>query len=166
MPHDELRVSPADSPLPLAEAAAIDGGVDLAALPREIADRLGTGVGESVRALRRLTRALLVAIGLSLLACIPTLITHVPTALLAPITAGYTTGGIMRLTGGESLALSLVFLALIGLPLPIAHARFGVLTSLGTPTVVFFAVVAAVYFAVLIGAFAWIGGGGLSDDAA
>ena len=166
MPPDELRVSPADAPLPLAGAAVIDGSGDLATLPRELADRLAVGARTAFRVLTRMTRALLVAIGLSLLACIPTMITHVPTALLAPITAGYTTGGILRLTAWESLALSLIFLVLIGLPLPIAHARFGVLASLGTPTVVFFAVFAAIYFAVLIGAFAWIGGGGLSNDAA
>ena len=133
---------------------------------RPMAGRLAATLGTALHALRRLGKAMLIATGLSLLTCSPTMITHLPTALLAPITAGYTTGGILKLNGTEALGLSLAFLLLIGLPLPIVHARYGVLGTLGTPTVVFFSVVAAVYYAVLVGAFAWIGGGGLSDAAA
>lgn len=161
MPPDDANVPlAAPGPVPVAEGT-LNGPV---AVPAVVASRLAPHLLAVLHMLRRLGKALLVATGLSLLACVPTMITHLPTALLAPITAGYTTGGILRLSGRESLVLSLVFLLLVGLPLPIAHARYGVLATLATPTVVFFAAVAAVYYAVLIGAFAWIGGGGLEDD--
>ena len=166
MTTPESNPSSAASPILLADGGPVDYAADgLSGNAFAAPDRLVSTAGALVAAVQRLGKALLVAIGLSLLASIPTLITHLPTALLAPITAGYTTGGILRLTGKESAALSVVFLLLIGIPLPIAHLRFGVLATLGTPTVVFFSVFAAIYYAVLIGAFAWVGGGGLSHDA-
>lgn len=82
-----------------------------------------------------------------------------PTALLSPLSAGYTAGGVVKVNGTEAACIALFFMLLIAPSLPLAHAQFGILPHLSMITVAFLSIVAAIYYGVLVGVMSWIGGG-------
>jgi hypothetical protein len=106
----------------------------------------------------RMAKATVLAIGLTALFVIPGLMIHIPLWLLAPLSGGYMTGGLRRLSGGEACALGLTLGLMVGLPAPLAHHELGFLSSLSSLAIIFFSCVAAVYYGTLITIAAWYGG--------
>jgi hypothetical protein len=106
----------------------------------------------------RVARAALLAVGLTGVFLIPTLLTHIGLGLVAPISSGYMTGRLRKLSGGEAAAVGLILALCIGLPLPIAQHEFGFLSQLSVVAVIFLSGVVAVYYGALVGITAWYGG--------
>jgi len=106
----------------------------------------------------RVARAALLAVGLTGIFLIPTLLTHIGLGLLAPISSGYMTGRLRKLSGGEAAAVGLILALCVGLPLPIAQHEFGFLAQLSVVAVIFLSGVVAVYYGALVGIAAWYGG--------
>ena len=106
----------------------------------------------------RVARAALLAVGLTGIFLIPTLLTHIGLGLVAPISSGYMTGRLRKLSGGEAAAVGLILALCIGLPLPIAQHEFGFLSQLSVVAVIFLSGVVAVYYGALVGITAWYGG--------
>ena len=106
----------------------------------------------------RIAGASLLAVGLTGIFLIPTLLTHIGLGLVAPISSGYMTGRLRRLSGGEALAVAIILGLVIGFPAPFAQREFGFLSQLSTLAIVFFSGVVAVYYGTLIGIMGWYGG--------
>jgi hypothetical protein len=106
----------------------------------------------------RTARATLLAVGLTGIFLIPTLLTHIGLGLVAPISSGYMTGRLRKLSGGEAAAVGLILAVVVGLPLPFAQREFGVLSQLSSFAVIFLSGVVAVYYGALVGIAAWYGG--------
>ena len=106
----------------------------------------------------RVARAALLAVGLTGIFLIPTLLTHIGLGLVAPISSGYMTGRLRKLSGGEAAVVGLILALCIGLPLPIAQQEFGFLSQLSVVAVIFLSGVVAVYYGALVGITAWYGG--------
>jgi hypothetical protein len=86
------------------------------------------------------------------------LLTHIPTGIIAPISAGITTGGLRRVTPNEALIIGLSFFLIISLPAPIAYFYFGFANHLPFIAIAAFSLVFGAYYGTLIGVFSWIGG--------
>lgn len=106
----------------------------------------------------RVVRASLLAVGLTGIFLIPTLLTHIGLGLVAPISSGYMTGRLRRLNGAEAFAVAIVLGLCVGLPVPIAQREFGFLSQLSPLAVIFFSSVVAIYYGALIGIMGWYGG--------
>jgi hypothetical protein len=106
----------------------------------------------------RVARATLLAVGLTAIFLIPTLLTHIGLGLVAPISSGYMTGRLRKVSGGEALAIALILALCVGLPLPIAQREFGFLSQLSSLAVIFISGVVAVYYGALVGIAACYGG--------
>ena len=103
-------------------------------------------------------RTVLLALGLTGIFLIPTLLTHIGLGLVAPISSGYMTGRIRKVGGGEAAVVGLILALCVGMPLPIAQHEFGFLAQLSSFAVVFLSGVVAVYYGALVGIAAWYGG--------
>jgi hypothetical protein len=111
--------------------------------------------------LRHLAKTLAVTIGLTALFMTPQFLIHIPTGIIAPISAGYMTGGLMRVTGKEAVIIGFTLFLVVGLPVPLAYQLFGVLNHLPFVAIAVLSGVFATYYGCLIGIMSWIGGGGL-----
>jgi hypothetical protein len=114
--------------------------------------------GSLVGSAGRVIGASFLALGLTGVFLIPSLLTHIGLGLLAPISSGYMTGRMRRLSGGEACAVAILLGLCIGLPVPVAQREFGVLAQLSPLAVIFFSSVVAVYYGALIGIMGWYGG--------
>jgi hypothetical protein len=99
-----------------------------------------------------------VALALTLLFMLPQFLIHIPTGLIAPISAGYTTGGLMKVTPLEAFLIGVTLFLVISLPAPIAYFAFDVANHLPFIAVAAFSFVFGAYYGTLIGVFSWIGG--------
>jgi hypothetical protein len=94
---------------------------------------------------RHLAKTLAVAIGLTGLFMTPQLLIHIPTGIIAPISAGYMTGGLMRVRGGEAVIIGLVLFLVVGLPVPLAYHLLGLFNHLPFVAIAVFSNVFATY---------------------
>jgi hypothetical protein len=106
----------------------------------------------------RIVRATLLAIVLTGIFLIPSLLTHIALGLVAPISSGYMTGRLRRLSGGEATAIGLILVLCVGLPAPIAQSQFGAFSQLSSVAIVFLSGVVAIYYGALVAIAAWYGG--------
>jgi len=114
--------------------------------------------GPRLTSIGRVARAALLALGLTGIFVIPTLLTHIGLGLVAPISSGYMTGRLRKLSGGEAAAIALILGLCVGLPVPIAQHEFGFLNQLSSLAVIFLSSTVAVYYGALVGIAAWYGG--------
>ena len=105
----------------------------------------------------RLIRIIGMALGLTGLFLIPQFLIHIPTGIIAPISAGITTGGIMKVRPHESLIIGLTLFLVIFLPAPLAYHFLGVANHLPFVAILVFSFVFGAYYGTLIGVFSWIG---------
>ncbi len=105
-----------------------------------------------------MVRAALLAAGLTVIFLIPTLLTHIGLGLVAPISSGYMTGRLRKLSGGDAFAVAIILGLCVGLPVPLAQREFGFLSQLSALAVIFLSGVVAVYYGALVGIAAWYGG--------
>ena len=131
-------------------------GHSIPVVPTQAATVAGTA--SALGAVGRVVRAALLAVGLTGIFLIPTLMTHIGLGLVAPISSGYMTGRLRKLRGGEAAAVGLILALCVGLPLPVAQREFGILSQLSTFAVIFLSAVVAVYYGALVAIAAWYGG--------
>lgn len=106
---------------------------------------------------RRLAKTIGMALALTGLFLIPQFLIHIPTGIIAPISAGITTGGIMKVRPSESVIIGLTLFFIISLPAPLAYHFFGVADHLPFAAILVFSFVFGAYYGTLIGVFSWIG---------
>ncbi len=111
----------------------------------------------------RVVKAAVIAIGVSVLCLLPPGI-HFVSGPLGPLIGGWVAGHVTRLRAGEAALLGLLLGLLVGLPAPILLEELHVV-SIGGPAVAFFAIIGAIYFGVLGGVAAGIGGHSAHEDA-
>lgn len=92
----------------------------------------------------------------------PGALTQFPTALLSPLSGGYTAGSVVNESGAKAACVALFFMLLAAPSLPLAQAQCGILSRLSMITVALLSIVAAIYYGVLVGIMSWIGGGTFS----
>jgi hypothetical protein len=107
--------------------------------------------------LSHLLKTIGLALALTGLFMIPQFLIHIPTGIIAPISAGITTGGIMKVRPVESFIIGLTLFFVITLPAPIAYLWFGFANHLPFIAIFAFSFAFGAYYGTLIGVFSWIG---------
>ncbi len=142
-------IQPANPLLPPTAQLSAEDAQSPAAASAEIDDR-------AIR-LERLPKTIGLALLLTGLFLIPQFLIHIPTGIIAPISAGITTGGIRKVRPWESFCIGLILFLVIALPAPIAYIWFGVANHLPFIAIFAFSLVFGLYYGTLIGLFSWIG---------
>jgi hypothetical protein len=107
--------------------------------------------------IRRLAKTIGLALALTGLFLIPQFLIHIPTGIIAPISAGITTGGIMKVRPVESFLIGLTLFLVITLPAPLAYHFLGFANHLPFIAIFAFSFAFGAYYGALIGLFSWIG---------
>jgi len=115
--------------------------------------------------LRRVLGASLQAVALTGIFLIPTFFMHIGIVLVVPLSSGYMTGRLRRLSLGEAAAVGLILAICVWVPLPVAQHEFGFLSQLSSVAVIFLSGVVAVYYGALVGIAAWFGGHVVREEA-
>ncbi len=110
--------------------------------------------------IRRVLKAVGIALGVEALAILISPVFHVPALLLGTLSSGYVAGAATGLRELEAAIVGLAVGSLLASVIVVAHVAFGIFGYLGPVTIGFFAVVALVYGAVIVGTTAWVGGRG------
>jgi hypothetical protein len=114
---------------------------------------------DSKRPLRpaHLFKTIGLALALTGLFLMPQFLIHLPTGIIAPISAGITTGGIMKVRPVESFIIGLILFLVITLPAPLAYIWLGFANHLPFIAIFAFSFAFGAYYGTLIGVFSWIG---------
>ncbi|HEX7104227.1 MAG TPA: hypothetical protein VF201_16400 [Nitrolancea sp.] len=123
------------------------------------------GRSAALVSLRRVLGASLQAVALTGIFLIPTLFMHIGLCLVAPLSSGYMTGRLRRLSLEEAAAVGLILTLCVWVPLPVAQREFGFLSQLSSIAVIFLSGVVAVYYGALVGIAAWFGGHVIREEA-
>jgi hypothetical protein len=112
-----------------------------------------------LRAIRpeRLPKTIGLALLLTGLFLIPQFLIHIPTGIIAPISAGITTGGIRKVRPWESFCIGLILFLVISVPAPVAYLWIGFANHLPFIAIFAFSFAFGFYYGSLIGLFSWIG---------
>jgi hypothetical protein len=115
--------------------------------------------GDSERPFRtgRLFKTIGLALALTGLFLTPQFLIHLPTGIIAPISAGITTGGIMKVRPVESFIIGLILFLVITLPAPLAYIWLGFANHLPFIAIFAFSFAFGAYYGTVIGVFSWIG---------
>jgi hypothetical protein len=115
--------------------------------------------GPDLRPIRieRLPKTIGLALLLTGLFLIPQFLIHIPTGIIAPISAGITTGGIRKVRPWESFCIGLILFLVIAIPGPAAYVWFGFANHLHFMAIFAFSFAFGIYYGTLIGLFSWIG---------
>lgn len=105
----------------------------------------------------RVIKAAAMTVVFSILCLIPPGI-HFVTGPLSPLIGGYFAGNRVRLRGSEAAIVGLILALVVGIPLPWFVEEFDIFPSISAAAVVFFAAIGALYFGVLGGVAAALGG--------
>jgi hypothetical protein len=88
---------------------------------------------------------------------LPQFLIHIPTGIIAPISAGITTGGVMKVRPRESLIVGIILFLVITTPAPAAYIWLGFANHLPFVAIFAFSFAFGLYYGTLIGLFSWIG---------
>jgi hypothetical protein len=114
------------------------------------------GDGESIRP-AHLARTIGLALALTGLFMLPQFLIHIPTGIIAPISAGITTGGIMKVRPREAFIIGLFLYFVITIPAPLAYLWLGFANHLPFIAIFAFSFAFGAYYGTLIGVFSWLG---------
>jgi hypothetical protein len=88
---------------------------------------------------------------------LPQFLIHIPTGIIAPISAGITTGGVRKVRPWESVIIGTILFLVITVPAPAAHVWLGFANHLPFIAIFAFSFAFGAYYGTLIGLFSWIG---------
>jgi hypothetical protein len=88
---------------------------------------------------------------------LPQFLIHIPTGIIAPISAGITTGGVMKVRPWESLIIGVILFLVITIPAPAAYIWLEFANHLPFIAIFAFSFAFGLYYGTLIGLFSWLG---------
>jgi hypothetical protein len=104
-----------------------------------------------------LVKTIGLALALTGLFMLPQFLIHIPTGIIAPISAGITTGGVMKVRPLESFVIGVTLFFVIATPAPAAYLWLGFANHLPFIAIFVFSFVFGLYYGTLIGVFSWVG---------
>jgi hypothetical protein len=112
----------------------------------------------------RMSKATVIASGVTMASAVPLFVFHVVAPIFAPMVGGYWAGSNLALTEGESALLALLTAIVAGAPLPVLQQGLGFFHYLSPVAIDIFAATFALYAGGLTGIFAWWGGSVARSD--